>query len=140
MPDKTGIFLGWSANLSIFWGLGVEAGASPMYPQKMRVPPWDQCADYDRAHVRKTRIRVFSPSSGTCQFKSSGPQKSYWISKRVLYWLRTNRFIPFPKEYSSRFVALSYGAFRSMTVLSASYCVCHVMIRSSRRVRFQNIK
>ena len=40
MPDRTGIFLGWSANLSNFLGLGVEAGASPMYPQKMRVPPW----------------------------------------------------------------------------------------------------
>ena len=39
MPDRTGIFLGWSANLSNFLGLGVEAGASPMYPQKMRVLP-----------------------------------------------------------------------------------------------------
>ena len=39
MPDRTGIFWGWSANLSNFLGLGVEAGASPMYPQKMRVPP-----------------------------------------------------------------------------------------------------
>ena len=39
MPDRTGIFLGWSVNLSNFLGLGVEAGASPMYPQKMRVPP-----------------------------------------------------------------------------------------------------
>ena len=39
MPDRTGNFLGWSANLSNFLGLGVEAGASPMYPQKMRVPP-----------------------------------------------------------------------------------------------------
>ena len=39
MPDRPGIFLGWSANLSNFLGLGVEAGASPMYPQKMRVPP-----------------------------------------------------------------------------------------------------
>ena len=39
MPDRTGIFGGWSANLSNFLGLGVEAGASPMYPQKMRVPP-----------------------------------------------------------------------------------------------------
>ena len=39
MPDRTGIFLGWSANLSNSLGLGVEAGASPMYPQKMRVPP-----------------------------------------------------------------------------------------------------
>ena len=39
MPDRTGIFLGWSANLSNFLGLRVEAGASPMYPQKMRVPP-----------------------------------------------------------------------------------------------------
>ena len=32
-------FLGWSANLSNFLGLGVEAGTLPMYPQKMRVPP-----------------------------------------------------------------------------------------------------
>ena len=39
MPDRTGIFLGWSVNLSNFLGLGVEAGALPMYPQKMRVPP-----------------------------------------------------------------------------------------------------
>ena len=39
MPDRTGIFLGWSANLSNFLGLEVEAGVSPMYPQKMRVPP-----------------------------------------------------------------------------------------------------
>ena len=54
MPDRTGIvfflfyfffFLfrggggGWSVNLSIFLGLGVEAGASPMYPQKITVPP-----------------------------------------------------------------------------------------------------
>ena len=34
MPDRTGIFLGWSVNLSYFLGLGVKAGASPMYPQK----------------------------------------------------------------------------------------------------------
>ena len=44
MPDRTGIFFffffffflggGWSVNLSIFLGLRVEAGASPMYPQK----------------------------------------------------------------------------------------------------------
>ena len=40
MPDRTGIFFGWSVNLSNFLGLGVEAGASPMYPRKMRVPPW----------------------------------------------------------------------------------------------------
>ena len=48
LPDRTGIFFfffffggggGWSANLSNFLGLGVEAGASSMYPQKMRVPP-----------------------------------------------------------------------------------------------------
>ena len=39
MPDMTGIFGGWSVNLSNFLGLRVEAGASPMYPQKMRVPP-----------------------------------------------------------------------------------------------------
>ena len=39
MPDRTGIFWGWSANLGNFLGLGVEAGASPMYPQNMRVPP-----------------------------------------------------------------------------------------------------
>ena len=39
MPERTGIFLGWSVNLSNFLGLGVEAGASPMYPQTMRVPP-----------------------------------------------------------------------------------------------------
>ena len=39
MPDRTGIFLGWSANLGNFLGLGVKAGASPMYPQNMRVPP-----------------------------------------------------------------------------------------------------
>ena len=44
MPDiyRTGIFFlgggGWSENLSNFLGLVVEAGASPMYPQKMRVP------------------------------------------------------------------------------------------------------
>ena len=39
MPDRTGNFWGWSANLSNFLGLGVEAGTLPMYPQKMRVPP-----------------------------------------------------------------------------------------------------
>ena len=39
MPDRSVIFLGWSANLSNFMGLGLEAGASPMYPQKVRVPP-----------------------------------------------------------------------------------------------------
>ena len=58
MPDRTGIFFiiffiflffylfffffwggGGSVNLSIFLGLGVEAGASPMYPQKITVPP-----------------------------------------------------------------------------------------------------
>ena len=40
MPDRTGIFFVlWSVNLSIFLGLGVEAGASPMYPQKITVPP-----------------------------------------------------------------------------------------------------
>ena len=39
MPDRTGIFFGWSVNFSNFLGLGVEAGASPMYPQKITVPP-----------------------------------------------------------------------------------------------------
>ena len=39
MPDRTSIFFGWSVNLSNFLSLWVEAGASPMYPQKMRVPP-----------------------------------------------------------------------------------------------------
>ena len=34
MPDRTCIFGGWSVYLSNFLGLGVEAGASPMYPQK----------------------------------------------------------------------------------------------------------
>ena len=38
MPDRTGIFGGWSVNLSNVLGLVVEAGASPMYPQKIRVP------------------------------------------------------------------------------------------------------
>ena len=37
MADRTGIFWGWSVNLSNVLGLGVEAGASSMYPQKMRV-------------------------------------------------------------------------------------------------------
>ena len=45
MPDRTGIFGGWSVNLSNFLGLGVAAGASPMYPQKMRVPPPPPWAD-----------------------------------------------------------------------------------------------
>ena len=39
VPDRTDIFLGWSANLSNFLGLGVEAGASPMYPQKNESTP-----------------------------------------------------------------------------------------------------
>ena len=44
MPDRTGIFFFGgggvvSKSISIFLGLGVEAGASPMYPQTMRVPP-----------------------------------------------------------------------------------------------------
>ena len=39
MPDRTGMFFWWSVNLSNFLGFGVEAGASPMYPQKMRVHP-----------------------------------------------------------------------------------------------------
>ena len=65
MPDRTGIFLGWSANLSNFLGLGVEAGASPMYPQKMRVPPlgetqlvqlfYDMVSNLDRALNRGHR-------------------------------------------------------------------------------------
>ena len=59
MPDRTGIFLGWSANLSNFLGLGVEAGASPMYPQKNEStphPPGKITAQLISAFVFATRI------------------------------------------------------------------------------------
>ena len=51
-----------------------------------------------------------------------------------------SRLVQFPTEYSTRFVALSYGALRSLTVLIPLYCVCHVMLRLSRRVEFKDIK
>ena len=70
MPDTTGIFLGWSANLNNFLGLGVEAGASPMYPQKMRVPPLGaltrdansdtQSSDISAEEIRES-VRSFQP-------------------------------------------------------------------------------
>ena len=57
MPDRTGIFFGgWSANLSNFLGLGVEAGASPMYPQKMRVPHWDSDSDQSNMNILRYSI------------------------------------------------------------------------------------
>ena len=48
--------------------------------------------------------------------------------------------VPFPTAYSARFVALSYGALRSLTVLAQFHYVCHVMFRLSRRVKFKDIK
>ena len=69
MPDRTGIFLGWSANLSNFLGLGVEAGASPMYPKKMRVPP----LGLDLPHPQMaTLCTVFWMNSFTLIFEASG--------------------------------------------------------------------
>ena len=61
MPDRTGIFLGWSANLSNFLGLGVEAGASPMYPQKMRVPPLGGSHSSSRCSVGKFPVKPSCP-------------------------------------------------------------------------------
>ena len=37
-----------------------------------------------------------------------------------------SRLVPFSTEYSTRFVALSYGALGSLTVLTPFYYVCHV--------------
>ena len=51
-----------------------------------------------------------------------------------------SRLVPFPTEYSTRFVALCYGALRSLTVFTPFYYVCHVVLRLSRRVRFIDIK
>ena len=51
-----------------------------------------------------------------------------------------SRLLPFPTEYSTRFVALSNGALRSLVVLTTFYYVCHVMLRLSRRVKFKHIK
>ena len=38
-----------------------------------------------------------------------------------------SRPVPFPMEYSTSFVALSYGALRSLTVLTPFYYVFQVM-------------
>ena len=51
-----------------------------------------------------------------------------------------SRLVPFPTEFSSRFVALNYGSLRSLTVFTPFYHVCHVMLRLSRRVKFIDIK
>ena len=48
--------------------------------------------------------------------------------------------VPFPTEYSTRFVALSYDALWSLTALIPFYYVCHVLLRLSRRVEFKDIK
>ena len=60
----------------------------------------------------------------------------------VLLRLNTvvSRLVPFPTEYSTRFVALSYGALRSLTVFTPFYYACHVLLRLSRRVKFIDIK
>ena len=52
-----------------------------------------------------------------------------------------SRLVPFPTEYSTRFVALSYMyvALRSLTMFTPFYYVCHVMLRLSRRVKFKDI-
>ena len=52
----------------------------------------------------------------------------------------TSRPVPFPAEYSACFVALSYGVLRFLTVLTPFHYVCHVMLRLSRRVKFNDIK
>ena len=46
-----------------------------------------------------------------------------------------SRLVPFPTEYSTRFVALSYVALQSITVWTPFYYVCHVMLRLSRMAR-----
>ena len=51
-----------------------------------------------------------------------------------------SRLVLFPTENSARFVALSYGALRSLTVLTPLHYVCHVMLGLSRRVKFKDIK
>ena len=51
-----------------------------------------------------------------------------------------SRLIRFPTEYSARFVALSYDALRSMTVLTPFHYVCHVLLWLSRHVKLKYIK
>ena len=51
-----------------------------------------------------------------------------------------SRLVSFPTKYSTRFVALSCGALRSLTMLTPFYYVCHVLFRLSRRVKFKDIK
>ena len=51
-----------------------------------------------------------------------------------------SRLVPFPTEYSTRFVALCYGALWSLMVFTPFYYVCHVVLRLSRHVKFIDIK
>ena len=67
---------------------------------------------------------------------SEEPGKLRTFHVQLRLFTVVSRLVPFPTEYSTRFVALSYGALRSLTVLIPFYCVCHVMLRSSRRVEF----
>ena len=54
-----------------------------------------------------------------------GKLKIFHVELRLITVV--SRLVPFPTEYSTRFVALGYGALRYLTVLTPFYYVCHVI-------------
>ena len=70
--------MGWSANLTNVLGLGVEARVSPMYRQKMRVPP-----PLGRGHGHLISS-LFEPK-GSCELKIGIPMHTkVLLYKRVV--------------------------------------------------------
>ena len=105
MPDRTGIFLGWSANLSNFLGLGVEAGASPMYPQKMRVPPLGiQGTTTILLHVSMSEQEVLLSSKGRFQLWNFINQPNIWQASKMqqLALVEVHEFKLFPRVVSNK--------------------------------------
>ena len=68
------------------------------------------------------------------------PGKLRIFHVQLLLIMVVSRLVPSPTEYSARFVVLSYGALRSLTVLTPFHYVCHVMLRLSRHMEFKDIK
>ena len=66
-----------------------------------------------------------------------GKLRIFHVQLRLI--MVVSRLVPFPTEYSARFVALRYGALRPLTVLTPFHYVCHVMLRLSRRVKYKDI-
>ena len=114
MPDRTGIFFffEWSVNLSNFLGLGVEAGASPMYPQKNESTPAPPPRAANKATV-SVRIRTIPLRLRYELGHAQLPPRFATVRHECFKQFKTSVALPwsFPNHHdSSRFTTIHHGS------------------------------